>query len=176
MYDRSLVTYGDLSLIVLQARLEASQALNNELQRALVDAHTPQVRRTHTTAALPSRCALDRHDHVLCRAAHIASVVLGWPPMSARVRSASWSASAELQEQGGRCRGFVHCPGLPVIMEKDCEDAAAASPAPVSPFPTADVALHLANTTNQVLQGRLQSTAGLQVLTGVHIRSSRGGP
>jgi hypothetical protein len=43
-----------LSLIVLQARLEASQALNNELQRALVDAHAPQVGRQQATAAVPS--------------------------------------------------------------------------------------------------------------------------
>jgi hypothetical protein len=47
-------TVGDLSPIALQARLEASQALNNELQRALVDAHMPQVRRTHAAAAAPS--------------------------------------------------------------------------------------------------------------------------
>lgn len=61
-------------------------------------------------------------------------------------------------------------------MEKDCEDAAAVSPPPASPFPIADVALHLANTTNQVLQGRLQVTADVRVLAGVHICSSRGGP
>ena len=61
-------------------------------------------------------------------------------------------------------------------MEKDCEDAAAASPPPALPFPTADVALHLANTTNQVLQGGLQLTADLRVLAHVHICSSRDKP
>lgn len=161
----------------LKARLDASQALCNELQRALVDAHTPQVSlASHLNCmgsssllltipvsfwiavcllppwrlAAETTCMLARSAPPVIPKA--LSAALAWRVFLQGFEGRMGMQFLYLQPLQDRAAGRSRAdrsPSLPAIAEH--LGAAAAVPAsPASPFPTADVARHLANTTNQV--------------------------